>query len=158
MKVWFPLLLCAALICGVYACKKSNNSPIPAIELISLSPDTVKAGSFRDTVFLTFSFSDGDGDLGNNAIGEYDVFLRDSRDSGIELARYPFPEIPEDAVDPVDGLRGTGAIAILGSTLSPRPDTVHLFRGDTLTYQMWIVDRAKNMSNVITTPPIYIRP
>lgn len=109
-------------------------------------------------MFLTFRFTDGDGDLGNDVTrGDYDVFLRDSRDSGFPVQRYPFPPIPEDAVSPVDGISGTGVIAILGNTLKIRPDTVHTFRGDTLTYQMWIVDRAKNMSNVITTPPIYLK-
>ena len=158
MKVWLPLLLCAALIVYVSACRKSNNSPIPYIELISLSPDTIKGGSPRDTIYLTFNFSDGDGDLGNDVTnGDYDVFLKDSRDPSFDR-RYPFPPIPDDARDLVDGLKGKGAIALYGTTLIPRQDTIHKFRGDTVRYEMWIVDQAKNKSNVIAIPPIFIRP
>jgi hypothetical protein len=159
MKVWLPLLICFAILGGVSSCRKSDKSPIPYIELISLSPDTIKSGSLVDTLFLTFNFADGDGDLGNDIVnGDYDVYLRDSRDSAIDVLRYPFPPIPDDARDPIDGIKGTGAIALYGSTLLVRQDTVHKFSGDTLTYQMWILDRAKHMSNVIITPPIYIRP
>ena len=161
MKVWLPLLLCAALIIGVFACKKASNSPIPYIEFIKLSPDTAKGGSPKDTLFLTFNFSDGDGDLGNDpAQGNYDVFLRDSRDSLIDVLHFPFPEIPADAIDPVDGINGSGSIALIPSAINliPRQDTLHKFHGDTLTYQMWIKDKAQNMSNVVTTTPIYLRP
>ena len=153
------MLLCAALVAGVYSCRKSDNSPIPYLEFISLSPDTIKGGSIRDTAFLTFNFSDGDGDLGNDVTqGDYDVYLRDMRDSAFQIIRYPFPHIPDEAVDPVDGVKGTGAIALYGADLIPRQDTIHKFRGDTLVYQMWIMDRAKNQSNIITTTPLYIRP
>jgi hypothetical protein len=153
------MLLCAALIAGVYSCKKSSNSPIPYIELVSFSPDTIKNGSPVDTAFLTFNFSDGDGDLGNDVTkGDYDVFLRDMRDSAYPIIRYPFPDIPDDARDPIDGINGTGAIAMYGVNLTVRQDTLHKFSGDTIVYQMWIVDRAKNQSNIITTTPLYIRP
>jgi hypothetical protein len=159
MKVWLPLLLSALLLGGIYSCRKSSNSPIPYIELISLSPDTIKGGSPADTAFLTFHFSDGDGDLGNDiSQGDYDVFLRDMRDSVYPILRFPFPNIPDEARDPIDGLRGQGAIALYGVNLIPRQDTIHKFRGDTVVYQMWIMDRAKNLSNVITTTPLYIRP
>ena len=159
MKVWLPMLLCAALIAGTYSCRKAENSPIPYIELIALSPDSIKGGSPLDTAFLTFKFSDGDGDLGNDVTqGKYDVFLRDMRDSAYPILRYPFPDIPDEARDPIDGIKGTGAIALYGVNLIPRQDTIHKFRGDTVFYQMWIVDNADHQSNIITTTPLYIRP
>jgi len=157
MKVWLPLLLIAVFIGCVVSCRKGDNSPIPYIELIALSPDTVKGGSLTDTVDITFNFSDGDGDLGND-VGVYDFFLRDSRDSAIDILRFPFPDIPEEARDPIDGIRGTGAIRLPGHFIQLRQDTLHTFHGDTLTYEMWITDRASNMSNIVKTPPIYIRP
>ncbi len=157
MKVWLPLLLIAVVAGSIYSCRKGDHSPIPYIELIALSPDTVKGGSPLDTVFITFNFSDGDGDLGNDP-GVYDVFLRDSRDSAIDVLRFPFPEIPDEARDPIDGIKGNGVIALAAPYIQLRIDTVHTFHGDTLTYDMWITDRASNQSNIIKTPPIFIRP
>ena len=159
MKLWLPLLLCAALTAGSIGCKKASNSPIPFISFISLSPDSVRAKALYDTSFLTFHFSDGDGDLGNDITqGDYDVFLRDTRDSAFPLFRYPFPPIPDGAINEIDGISGEGSIALLGSLLPPRQDTLHKFNGDTVIFEMWIMDRAKNMSNVIRIPPLYIKP
>ncbi len=155
MKVWLPLLLCAVLLGTVLSCRKSDKSPIPYIELISLSPDSVKMLSL-DTVYLTFNFADGDGDLGNDISQSYDVFLQDTRDTNlIETLRFPFPEIPDEARDPVDGLRGTGSISLLARDIIVRNDTLHS-KIDTLTLKMWIIDRARNKSNVIETPKIFL--
>ena len=156
MKVWFPLLF-IALFCGAIACKKKNaNSPIPVISFVSLQPDSVRAGSSQDTAFLRFNFSDADGDLGNDpTAGNYDVFLRDSRDSAI--SRYLFPPIPDDARDPVEGLNGQGVIALLASKIIPRQDTLHKKHGDTLTYEMWVKDQAQHTSDTITTTPLRVK-
>ena len=159
MKLW--LLTAASLLllcCAIPACKKAGGtSPIPHIEFLGLQRDTVAPGSIKDTVYLAFHFTDGDGDLGNPPqSGKYDVFLKDSRDSAFAIQQYFFPDIPDDAIDPIDGLKGDGIIAIRGVTIPLRADTLHVRHGDTLTYRMWVKDRADHSSDTITTTPIYI--
>lgn len=158
-----PLLVSALfLVTGIVACKKNTNSVIPEISFISLAPDSIHGGSFKDTAFLAFGFRDGDGDLGNDpALGMYDVFLRDSRytqDTSYINSRFFFPTIPDDARDPVNGLEGKGIIALRAVYITPRQDTLHKLHGDTLTYQMWVVDRAGHVSDTIKTSPLYILP
>lgn len=159
MKVWFPLLLCACCVLGIFSCKKSSNSPIPYFELIRLSPDTVNSKSTSDTVYITFHFSDGDGDLGNDpARNEYDLYLADDRPEIDDTLRFFFPEIPTDAIDPVDGITGEGALAVGGSLIRLRADTLHQNNGDTVRYSMWIRDKAGNISTPFRLPPVYIKP
>ena len=159
MKPRVLLSLSILLLAGIAACKKNNNSNVPVIAFISFTPDSVHAGSLTDTAKLAFGFKDGDGDLGNDATsGKYDVFLRDSRDTTIPILSFIFPPIPDDARDPVNGLDGQGVIALRALYLLPRQDTLHKLHGDTLTYQMWITDRAGNVSDTITTSRLIIRP
>ncbi len=159
MKVWSRLLLCTLCIFCIFSCKKSSNSPIPFLSLIRLSPDTVKIGTLTDTVYVTFHFSDGDGDLGNDpARGEYDIYMADNRGADLDTLRFLFPEIPADAIDPVDGIKGEGSLAVGGSLIRLRSDTLHQNNGDTVRYRMWIRDRAGNNSNLVDLPPVYIRP
>ena len=159
MKLWLPLVAAMALIMALPACKKagSNNSEIPHINFLALQPDSVRPGSLKDTLYLSFDFTDGNGDLGNDpASGNYDVFLKDSRDTAFPIMRYFFPPIPDDARDPIEGLRGQGVITIRGVTIPIRTDTLHALHGDTLTLDMWIKDQAGHSSDTITTTPIHI--
>lgn len=158
MKLWLLLLVSITILAIGSSCNKSGgNSPIPYIEFRGLSPDSIRSNSF-DTAYLAFHFSDGDGDLGNDATkGEYDVFLRDLRDANFDTMKYAFPKIPADAIDPIDGVSGYGVVAILGNTLAPRQDSIHYLQ-DTVVFEMWVKDKAQNRSNIIRTTPLIIRP
>ena len=159
MNRWLAVTFFATLIIVADACRKagSNHSVIPHINFIALQPDTIHLNSNEDTTFLSFDFTDGDGDLGNDPTsGNYDVFLRDSRDTSFAIMRYFFPKIPDGAVDPIDGIKGTGVIAIRALTINPRTDTLHVLHGDTATFKMWVADRAGHISDTITTSPLYI--
>ncbi|MEO6831200.1 MAG: hypothetical protein ABI378_03020, partial [Chitinophagaceae bacterium] len=139
MKLWLPVLVCITILAIGTGCNKKSSNPIPYIEFKALSPDSIRSNPF-DTAYLAFHFSDGDGDLGNDVTkGLYDVFLRDLRDSNFDTMRYIFPPIPDGAIDPIDGISGTGVIAILGNTLSPRQDSIH-YKQDTVVFEMWIKD------------------
>jgi hypothetical protein len=160
MKRNLPVLALIAILGGVVGCKKNTKSPIPVLTFIALSPDSIKGGSSKDTSYLSFAFADGDGDLGNDpTTGKYDVFLHDVRDSTNDITfRYIFPDIPDDARDPYEGLKGEGVIKLQAALILPRQDTLHKKHGDTALYEMWIVDQAQNKSNVVATTPLYIRP
>ena len=143
------------------ACKKKSNSmsPIPAIGFLSMTPDSLKAASGEDSVFITFHLTDGDADLGNNPSGtNKDVFFIDSRDTSTVFYSSFFPNIPGEIKDPTVGIEGTCTVFINSAFLMSRPDSIHQTLGDTLHFIIYIKDVAGHESNRITTPNLYLRP
>jgi hypothetical protein len=142
------------------SCKKKNNlSKIPQLSFLDMLPDSIKAGSPADTLFIYFGFKDGDADLGNkNPNGtDYDIYFNDKRfDTGYQ--GYFFPSIDPSIEDPNQGISGTGVFKMLGANIEPRTDSIHKKLGDTTVYEIYIKDRAGNKSNHILTPAVYIRP
>lgn len=137
------------------ACKRAGQSKIPEIKLISMTPDSVKAGS-QDTVYITFKLVDGDADLGNDPGGQvYDIYLKDSRVD--TFIGYFFPEISADVRDAGRGVEGICTFKQLAAYLIPREDSLHMATGDTLFYELYIKDRARNESNHIVTQNLYIK-
>ncbi len=142
------------------ACQKSaNNSPYPQITFKYLTPDSVAAASPRDTVYLGFDYTDGDGDLGNPGHNPASyIYLIDSRDTSMKQ-NYPFPDVTDAAAhDPQYGMSGSCLVLIQAATLIPRSDTLHTNQGDTVQFTTYIVDEAGHESNRFLTPKIYIRP
>ena len=124
---------------------------------MNMYPDSVKAGSGKDTVYIQFHLQDGDADLGNDPNStNYDLFIKDSRYDTFQ--GYFFPPIASQVEDPKKGIEGTCIFQMLGALIIPRQDSVHIKQGDTTSYELYIKDRAGHESNHITTPKLYIKP
>jgi len=126
-----------------------------------MQPDSVQSGSPTDTVFIAFSFSDGDADLGNNPNDTiYDVYLRDSRydTPGSTFTGYFFPPIDQTIENPDNGISGTAVFKQLAAFLLPRQDSNHIKNGDTLYFELYIRDRAGHNSDTIKTTNLYLLP
>jgi hypothetical protein len=148
-----PALL---LLTGLAACEKEQGmGPVPNIALVApLKPVSVKAGSSRDSVLITFNFTDGDADLGNSpSSGQYDIYTTDSRDTA--QYNYFFPNGMTDVVIPGKGIQGTCNLKVEAAFLLLRPDHPD---GDTLHYDLYIKDRAGHESNRVKTADIYLVP
>lgn len=156
-RSWALVAITSAVL--VASCQKNDLSKIPQINLEGFAGDSVIAGS-TDTVSIYISFTDGDADLGvdpNNTQGYYDIYLEDSRyDTG--YVGYFFPSIDGSAENPNKGISGTITFKQPAALLQPRQDSIHLKYGDTLHYQIYIADRARHKSNIISTPNFIIRP
>jgi len=149
-----PSLLIAGL--GWTSCQKGgNSSPIPAINLLApAKPVKVKAGSSRDSVLISFNFTDGDADLGAApSSGQYDIYTIDSRDTS--QINYFFPPGMAQATIPGKGIEGTCNLNVLAAFLLLRADHPD---GDTLRYEVYIKDRAGHESNHVHTADIYLTP
>jgi len=148
----FFIVLAALFLFLLAACSKTNNiSKIPQISALSLFPDSIKAGSSQDTVYLQFHFRDGDADIGNDPNGtNYDIFVIDSRHN--DTTGYFFPPITNAIKDPSVGLEGDCTVIILAA-LIPVDSTKQL---DTLHYTVYMQDQALHHSNVLTTTNLYI--
>ena len=137
------------------ACQKNSVSKIPQISLIGFYP----ADSMRvnlDTCYIYFSLTDGDGDIGNSSTSV--IYYRDSRYASDSFLTASFPAIDPTIENPIYGLQGT-CIFIPEPQPVPRPDSVHTAtQRDTLSYELYITDRAGHKSNHIFTHQLYITP
>lgn len=135
---------CALL--ALSACKKEEvfNDPVPRIEIVSVSPSTVQA--LEDSIIFKIYYQDGDGDLGENNPDVENLFIRDNRTNGAEGFR-----IQQLAPD-------NSTIQIAG-TLNVELRNTGITDGSTsqgVTWDVWVVDRAGNMSNVETSEEVTV--
>jgi hypothetical protein len=164
----FILSLLAAANILVYCVKPPDYPDTPVIEFLSVTPATLLQRPFfknPDTVYtdLTFSFTDGDGDLG-------------FEDTTVSLLIYDLrtPTLAKDyrlpMVDPNgagNGISGEITVRVPVSCCIPDPingillppcDTNSISNQtlDTLIYSIQIKDRSGNWSNVIQSSPIIL--
>ena len=134
------------LLALIPACKKDTSiSPVPAITFDSISPNP--AIKYRDSVLIVISYIDGDGDLGIDSADVKNLFVTDSRNQVVNQFRIP-------------QLAPTGSkIAIQGNIDIVLPPQIFINDNDTTetaTYSIYVVDRAGNKSNTVTTKPLTI--
>ncbi len=145
------------------ACTQPPEYPIePVIEYLSVSKNTMREGKFQeDTLYVTIGFTDGDGDIGRtDDDSTIDLFVTDMR-TGITDNSYKIPFVPE--LGSGNGISGTITFQLFSTCcifddpgyvpcedIAPEPF-------DTVQYEIYLVDRAGNMSNVVVTEPILIQ-
>ena len=157
------MLAALAAASGWAGCKKKvARSPIPHIAEVQLLTDSVDTfhynflhfGGIEDTAAILFSYTDGDADLGNDATSSSGIYLKDSRDSSVAV--YLFPEIPGQLLKPDEGMEGRSAVFLTGDLYLPPTNPLQI--DDTVTYELFVKDRAGNESNHVTLPPLRLKP
>lgn len=144
MKKLLFLFLSMVLISS---CKKDDSleiSTTPAIEFVSITPST--ATEYQDKITITISYKDGDGNLGENTADVKNLFLTDTRNN--VTYQYRIPQ-----------LAPTGeSVAIEGNLPIELPNTaiINGANSQTVSYTVYIKDRAGNVSNTVTTSAITI--
>jgi len=133
------------LIILFFACEKEGIvSAFPEIEFVSISPTTVQ--EFSEEINITISYLDANGDLGENNPDVKNMFVKDLR-NGIEY-EYRIPQLsPDNSEIQITGnleiiINGTG---IVGGGISEK-----------VSFEVYVVDREGNKSNVIETDEITI--
>ncbi len=152
----------SALLLGGFAvlqfCVKPPDYPDePVITFERLSKNTMLQSTFgQDSVTITFSFTDGDGDLGFDDDQE-SIFIIDGRDS-FQKPSYRIPYIEQQGAG--NGISGEISIVVPTTCcIYPPPlppcDTLNAPQMlDTVFYLLQIKDRAGHLSNQIQTDPI----
>ena len=135
-------------ICFAFFCIGCGNdqpvSEIPYIEFVSVNPKQVQA--FEDNLIFTIFYQDGDGDLGENNPDLHNLFLKDNRNDIVY--EYRIEQLaPDDANITIQGelnieLSGTGIT----------DDS----QEQSATFDIYIVDRAGNNSNTISSSNIIV--
>lgn len=147
MKLTLSLVTIGTLIL-LSGCTKvtqtSTGDPVPVIRFISLSKDTIH--QFADSMSLTFSYEDGDGDLGfENA----DINSLEVKDSRLQNPDFYY----------VKPLAPIGSKVSIKGQLSLRIKNLFLIGSggvEQTTLQLRLKDRAGNWSNIVITPTISI--
>lgn len=128
------------------SCKKDKEvSNAPQIDFVSISPSSPTA--FQDEVIITINYKDADGDLGENDADVTNCFVKDSRND----VEYEF-RIPQLSPD-------NSSITITGD-LDIRLQSIGISDGqssETVSFEVYLKDRAGNSSNRITTNTITVQ-
>ena len=138
------LVLAVLLLWG---CNKSDTieiSNVPEITLLGISHDTIH--QYQDVLLIQISYKDGDGDLGFEDPEEYALFVRDVRLEKFD-GFYVGPLAPPDAQVPIQG------------NLIIEFPSVFLFgngNAEQTRFEIKMIDRAGNESNLLTTEPVLI--
>ena len=99
-----------------------------------------------------FHYQDGDGDLGYLGDPTYNLFLEDMREAystdSARFVAYSFGSLTPQTRKP--SIQGEFSLVLTTPPWEPTDEP--------LIFQIYIVDRAGNRSNVIQTSPIQIQP
>ena len=149
-------LLIVVLVIFFTACKKDKFTTAPQIAFKSVSPNYAYSSipiTQQNIPILTISVTDAEGDLGfidgKDTSKVYIKNLLTNRQDSIIL-----PNISSVAVKDFKGDIAINLGAFLAGSSRPRPKT------DTLYFEIYVKDFAKNKSNVIqsSAPVYYITP
>lgn len=155
LRTLFVLLIIIVVVAG---CSVNPFSKVPLITYTGLVNNPIKYNV--DTAAITFSIQDGDADLGQdqNSGDKFDIYLKDKRFDTAQFVGYYFPLMNQLSLDPDKGFKGRCIFLLIPAIVSPRLDSFHLAVGDTVQYELYIMDKAGNKSNTITTDPLYLLP
>ncbi|MBC8265574.1 MAG: hypothetical protein H8E84_01275 [Flavobacteriales bacterium] len=129
----------------LFSCKKEDViSDIPQIEFVSITPAT--AQEYIDEINIIISYSDANGDLGENNPDVFNLFVKDNRNN-IEY-KFRIPELTPTGSD--IAIEGNFNITINGTGITNSSSS------ESVTYDIYVKDRASHKSNIITSIPITI--
>lgn len=151
LPTFLALFLCLWVACINF----DNYPPEPAITAITINKTSIQnlVGDF----VITLQFQDGDGNLGTTEQSpEANVFIIDQRDQFV--TNYSFTDISGGAEQAISGSIDIAITSECCRVLSGIPCTPQAIYPptDTVRYDVVIKDRAGNLSNVVTTPPLLI--
>lgn len=137
-------LFCAFILLG--SCGKNDDliSEVPQIEFVSLNPTIVNES--EGPIYFTISYTDGDGDLGENTPDVKNLFLKDLRNN-IEY-EYRLQQLAPDGSN--IAIQGTFEIELNNTSITDGSNQ------QTFSYEIRVIDRAGNQSNVITSTPLTV--
>jgi hypothetical protein len=129
----------------LFSCEKEQViSDTPIIEFKNISPTTVQ--EYSDDISVTISYSDGNGDLGENNPDIHNLFVEDNRNGIVYQFRIPHLAPDNNSI----AIEGDFNITINGSGITNESSSQQV------NYSIYVTDRAENKSNTITTSFITI--
>lgn len=148
-------LIFCLLFMGIIACDNKPIFPIePHIEYIDMQPLEVSETSADNKITIQFSFTDGDGDLGDEVGGDKtSLIVIDNRTQfpdSLRTFRFQVPDLRPNTKKP--SIMGKMSVEVLQTPLTP--GTLK----DSTSFTVYILDQAGHKSNEIITDKVYIKP
>ncbi len=140
-NIFFALFFLTIISCKDDEVQISNT---PHLDFVSISPLTIT--EFQEEVNLVIKYIDGDGDLGDNDPDIKNLFIIDQR-NGVEYT-YRVPQLSPSGSDiTIEGNLEVdlNSLSIVGSANS-----------ESVKFDIYIIDRSGNQSNIITSSAITV--
>jgi hypothetical protein len=102
--------------------------------------------AYQDTIKIVISYKDGDGDLGQDSANVKNMFVTDSRNNSTGQFR-----IPQLAANGSGAIQGSLNIILPPQFFINNADTT-----ETVTYSIYVVDRAGHQSNTVKATSLVI--
>jgi hypothetical protein len=146
MKKYLYVVSFFVLLIVLSGCKKEEViSHVPSIKFVSISPNP--AIRYNDVIKLVIEYTDGDGDLGENKPDVKNAFITDNRNNVVTTFR-------------INQLAPSEANIIIKGTLtfnlSPQGFVDDNSISESTSYKIYVVDRAGNKSNEVTSSTLVI--
>ncbi len=133
------------------SCSKDKYTTAPQIKFESVSPNRVPSGvtlGSPEVPIITLSVTDSEGDLGFKTGKDTSyVYIKNLLIN--RLDSFVMPDIQSVTTKNFSAEIRINVFDVLRGSTRPRPKV------DTLIYEIYIADFAKNKSNKVTTAPIY---
>lgn len=131
--------------CVVSSCKKKEESTTtPQIEFISISPSTTV--EYSNSITISLSYDDLDGDIGQNDPNVTNLYVTDSRNN--VTYNYRISQLAPDGAS--IHIKGNLNVIIKNTAITDGSSS------QSVTYSLYLKDRAGNTSNTITTTSITV--
>lgn len=143
------LLFLVASVLLNSGCKKDDDpfaNKTPSIEILSITPQMVV--EFADSLVFKIKYRDNDGDLGENDPGVKNLFITDNR-IGI-VYDYRIQQLAPSG----SSIAIEGTLQVVLNSVA-RTDTSLV--QESVTFSVYVKDRAGNKSNVVTSGTITIK-
>ncbi len=138
-------LICCSFILILGACKKDPASgEVPSIKMLNVNSTSVL--QFKDSLVITFEYTDGNGDIGENDPDKNSLQIKDRR---LANADYYFikPLAPPDSEIKI---KGVISVQVRNTFLLGTGNS------EVTNFDLKLRDRSGNWSNTISTPEITI--
>ena len=147
------ILIFAVIALGFLSCNKDKFNTVPEIKFKNISPDTWYSNNLDPTQgpMLTINLTDAEGDFGfkDNIDTSY-VYVKNIKVPPFKIDSLKFPVLTAISGSRLDVDVEVNLRSVLARTIRPlRPYT------DTLQFEVYVKDFAKNKSNVLTVGPVY---
>lgn len=137
------------LIFAFSACKKDKFTSAPQISFKKFEPNQ---GNNRDAIsnqpHLIFEITDSEGDLDEDSAR---IFVRNTLTNKTD-STLRFPNLGSAAGKNFKGDVKVGLFTVMGGRDLPSSQRPYV---DTLAFEVYVIDKAKNKSNVILARPFY---
>ncbi len=149
------ILIFAVIALGFLSCNKDKFTTVPQIKFKTISPDTWYSNNFDPSQgpMLTINLTDDEGDFGfkDNFDTSY-VYVKNIKVPPFKIDSLKFPVLTAISGSRLNVDLEVNLRSVLATTYTsgrPRPYT------DTLQFEVYVKDFAKNKSNVLSVGPVY---